>query len=179
MALTSKAQAQHAILACWPLAARRRLLPRSQLDTHRQSHHPAQHIVTKTLGRGRSHAPGLCGATVQPTTPRRLNANLPPHPATLSAGHALAGDTLFGQLCWTLRHQLGNDALTTLLEGLYTQGQPFTGVLDALPQGHLPCPACPAAPAAEAGSDRKVLKKRWLPYPACASSYQMAAIGAG
>lgn len=32
-------------------------------------------------------------------------------PATLSAlGTPLAGDTLFGQLCWTLRHQLGNDA---------------------------------------------------------------------
>ena len=32
-------------------------------------------------------------------------------------GTPLAGDTLFGQLCWTLRHQLGNDALTALLAG--------------------------------------------------------------
>ena len=49
-------------------------------------------------------------------------------------GTPLAGDTLFGQLCWTLRHQLGNDTLTSLLEG-YTQGQPFAVVSDALPQG--------------------------------------------
>ena len=47
-------------------------------------------------------------------------------------GTPLAGDTLFGQLCWTLRHQLGNDALTALLAG-YTQGQPFAVVSDALP----------------------------------------------
>lgn len=79
-------------------------------------------------------------------------------------GTPLAGDTLFGQLCWTLRHQLGNDALTTLLEG-YTQGQPFAVVSDALPQGHLPLPSLPSSAwQAEAGSDRKVLKKkRWLP----------------
>ena len=79
-------------------------------------------------------------------------------------GTPLAGDTLFGQLCWTLRHQLGNDALTALLAG-YTQGQPFAVVSDALPQGHLPLPSLPSSAwQAEAGSDRKVLKKkRWLP----------------
>ena len=31
-------------------------------------------------------------------------------------GTPLAGDTLFGQLCWALRHRLGNAALTRLLE---------------------------------------------------------------
>lgn len=79
-------------------------------------------------------------------------------------GTPLAGDTLFGQLCWTLRHQLGNAALTDLLAG-YTQGQPFAVVSDALPNGHLPLPSLPSgAWQAAEGSDRKVLKKkRWLP----------------
>lgn len=79
-------------------------------------------------------------------------------------GTPLAGDTLFGQLCWTLRHQLGNEALTALLAG-YTQSQPFAVVSDALPHGHIPLPSLPSSAwHAEAGSDRKVLKKkRWLP----------------
>lgn len=79
-------------------------------------------------------------------------------------GTPLAGDTLFGQLCWTLRHQLGNDALNALLAD-YTQGQPFAVVSDALPHGHIPLPSLPSSAwQAEAGNDRKVLKKkRWLP----------------
>lgn len=79
-------------------------------------------------------------------------------------GTPLAGDTLLGQLCWTLRHQLGNDALTALLQG-YTQGQPFAVVSDAMPSGHLPLPSLPSGMwQTSAGSDRKVLKKkRWLP----------------
>lgn len=79
-------------------------------------------------------------------------------------GTPLAGDTLLGQLCWTLRHQLGNTALEALLEG-YTQGQPFAVVSDALPSGHLPLPSLPSGVwQAGADNDRKVLKKkRWLP----------------
>lgn len=80
-------------------------------------------------------------------------------------GTPLAGDTLFGQLCWTLRHQLGSDRLNTLLQG-YTQGQPFVVVSDALPHGHVPLPTLPSttwAQAAEDAEDRKALKKkRWL-----------------
>lgn len=79
-------------------------------------------------------------------------------------GTPLAGDTLFGQLCWTLRHQLGNERLNALLEG-YTGGEPFAVVSDALPMGHVPLPSVPSAlwqKTAEA--DRKILKKkRWLP----------------
>ncbi len=80
-------------------------------------------------------------------------------------GTPLAGDTLLGQLCWTLRHQLGNQALTALLEG-YTQGQPFAVVSDALPHGHVPLPSLPSSAwQTSAGSDRKLLKKkRWLPF---------------
>ena len=79
-------------------------------------------------------------------------------------GTPLAGDTLFGQLCWTLRHQLGNDTLTALLAG-YTQGQPFAVVSDAMPQGHVPLPSLPSSAwQTSDGSDRKALKKkRWMP----------------
>lgn len=81
-------------------------------------------------------------------------------------GTPLAGDTLFGQLCWTLRHQLGNDALTTLLQG-YTRGRPFAVVSDAMPCGHLPLPSLPSGMwQSGAEADRKALKKkRWVPLP--------------
>lgn len=79
-------------------------------------------------------------------------------------GTPLAGDTLLGQLCWTLRHQLGNSVLTHLLEG-YTQGKPFAVVSDAMPSGHLPLPSLPSSVwQTSPDSDRKALKKkRWLP----------------
>lgn len=86
-------------------------------------------------------------------------------------GTPLAGDTLFGQLCWTLRHQWGNDRLHALLQG-YTQGQPFAVVSDALPSGHLPLPSLPSGVWAHSGdpTDRKALKKkRWLPLSALQS----------
>lgn len=85
------------------------------------------------------------------------------HLQPLSAfGTPLAGDTLFGQLCWTLRHQLGNAELTRLLEG-YTAGQPFAVVGDALPYGHVPLPSLPSRFWEKSTVDRKQLKKkRWL-----------------
>lgn len=55
----------------------------------------------------------------------------------------LKGDTLFGQLCWRLRHQHGNNALNAYLEG-YTTGQPFLVVSDAMPHGYWPRPTLPA-----------------------------------
>ncbi len=79
-------------------------------------------------------------------------------------GTPLAGDTLFGQLCWTLRHKLGNSHLNELLQG-YTNGQPFVVVSDALPAGHVPLPSVPSNLWQQtANADRKVLKKKkWLP----------------
>ena len=79
-------------------------------------------------------------------------------------GTPMAGDTLFGQLCWTLRHQLGNERLTSLLQG-YTSGQPFAVISDALPAGHVPLPSVPSALWQKTpDADRKLLKKkRWLP----------------
>ena len=78
-------------------------------------------------------------------------------------GTPLAGDTLFGQLCWTLRHQLGHARLQALLEG-YTAGRPFAVVSDAMPNGHVPLPVLPSAAwVSSENADRKALKKRrWL-----------------
>lgn len=84
-------------------------------------------------------------------------------------GTPLAGDTLFGQLCWALRHQLGNAALTQLLDG-YTAGRPFAVISDGLPAGHLPLPALPSRWWAASDLDRKALKRRrWLPLDALAA----------
>ena len=82
-------------------------------------------------------------------------------------GTPLAGDTLFGQMCWTLRHQLGNARLSELLHG-YTAGKPFAVLSDALPVGHVPLPHVPSEvwqkSTETAAPDRKVLKKKkWLP----------------
>ncbi len=87
-------------------------------------------------------------------------------------GTPLAGDTLFGQLCWTLRHQLGNARLNMLLHG-YTSGQPFAVVSDAMPSGHIVLPHVPSGlwqPTDAA--DRKILKKKkWLPVSALAEPF--------
>lgn len=78
-------------------------------------------------------------------------------------GTPLAGDTLFGQLCWTLRHQLGNARLQALLDG-YCAGRPFVVVSDAMPSGHVPLPTLPSSTwEGSDNADRKALKKRrWL-----------------
>ena len=81
-------------------------------------------------------------------------------------GTPLAGDTLFGQLCWALALRRGAAGLEALLEG-YTTGRPFAVLSDAFPAGMLPRPTLPDA---EAGlpdgdpRDRKPLRRRrWLP----------------
>ena len=82
-------------------------------------------------------------------------------------GTPLLGDTLVGQLCWTIRRHAGEARLRELLEG-YLTGQPFAVVADAFPTGYLPRPALPLSgfePPADA--DRKRLKKRcWIPHRA-------------
>lgn len=90
-------------------------------------------------------------------------------------GTPLAGDTLFGQLCWTLRHQLGNARLGELLHG-YTSGLPFVVVSDALPTGHVPLPNVPSELWQKSTSthapDRKLLKqKKWLPTTALPQAF--------
>jgi len=91
----------------------------------------------------------------------RIVATLRPRSAF---GGPIRGDTLFGQLCWALRHRYGEARLAELLQG-YTDGTPFLVVSDAFPTGFLPRPALPLYRFAEVpGADRKQVKKRcWLP----------------
>lgn len=85
----------------------------------------------------------------------------------------LMGDTLFGQLCWTIRNGWDDARLVGLLDG-YTNGHPFLVVSDAFPAGHLPLPVLPARcwqrDDAANPEDRKALKKKiWLPVEALAA----------
>jgi len=59
-------------------------------------------------------------------------------------GTPLAGDTLFGQLCWAFRERFGAKALMDALSG-YTSGAPFAVVSDGCPAGYLPRPSVPDA----------------------------------
>lgn len=79
-------------------------------------------------------------------------------------GTPLAGDTLFGQLCWALRYRLGVDRLTELLDG-YVSGEPFMVVSDAFPAGYLPLPLLPGTMwEIREQTDLKALKaRRWMP----------------
>ena len=79
-------------------------------------------------------------------------------------GGPIRGDTLFGQLCWTIRHRWGKDYLSELLQG-YTEGRPYLIISDAFPAGYLPRPALPLHRFDEVpDADRKSVKKRrWLP----------------
>ena len=79
------------------------------------------------------------------------------------------GDTLFGQLCWVIRHQSGETRLRELLDG-YLENRPFAVVADALPAGYLPRPALPLSGFEQpADADRKRLKQQvWIPHSALA-----------
>lgn len=78
----------------------------------------------------------------------------------------LAGDTLFGQCCWAIRHLFTEEKLTQLLAG-YLENKPFMVVSDAMPQGFLPRPTLPTERLGFDTSDtkqRKVQKaKKWFP----------------
>lgn len=92
-------------------------------------------------------------------------------------GTPLAGDTLFGQLCWTLRHQLGNERLVQLLQG-YTAGNPFAVVSDAMPSGHIPLPLVPSrwwqqGPGDSVANRKTLKKKRWLPLDALTAAFPL------
>jgi CRISPR-associated protein Csm4 len=80
-------------------------------------------------------------------------------------GTPLVGDTLFGQMCWAIRHNFGEERLKELLQD-YCKGKPFAVASDAFPHGFLPLPAVPAAQywGKVDDADRKALKKKhWLP----------------
>jgi len=78
----------------------------------------------------------------------------------------LAGDTLFGQCCWAIRHLWGAEKLTTLLAA-YTDNKPFMVISDAMPQGFLSRPTLPTELLGFDTSDTKERKaqkgKKWFP----------------
>ncbi|MEP6878591.1 MAG: hypothetical protein ABI865_07050 [Nitrosospira sp.] len=90
-----------------------------------------------------------------------LRASLRVHSAF---GTPLAGDTLFGQLCWAACEQLGESGLRQLLDG-YTTGKPWLVASDGFPAGFLPRPTMPQPVGSEYNPDkRKVAKaERWIP----------------
>ena len=81
-------------------------------------------------------------------------------------GTPLAGDTLFGQLCWALAWRHGGAALDEALAG-YTEGRPFAVLSDAFPAGLLPRPALPddvaGLPRADPAVRKALRRRRWLP----------------
>jgi CRISPR-associated protein Csm4 len=78
----------------------------------------------------------------------------------------LRGDTLFGQICWALKHRHGRARLEACLEG-YLQDDPFLVVSDPLPSGYLPRPSVPAYRLGFDSADVKARKRQkarqWLP----------------
>ncbi|SFM53540.1 type III-A CRISPR-associated RAMP protein Csm4 [Nitrosomonas communis] len=89
-------------------------------------------------------------------------------------GTPLAGDTLFGQCCWTAREQLGEPELQRLLSG-YTDSYPWLVVSDGFPTGFLPKPTLPqifeSVPSSDAKKDNPEMRKankakRWIPVEA-------------
>jgi CRISPR-associated protein Csm4 len=81
-----------------------------------------------------------------------------------SFGTPLAGDTLFGHLCWAVRERYGELRLSELLDG-YTTGRPFLVVSDGFPSGLLPRPTVPQSYAGEDAdpAHRKEAKRlQWL-----------------
>ncbi|GAB4362741.1 MAG: CRISPR-associated protein, Csm4 family [Methylohalobius crimeensis] len=79
-------------------------------------------------------------------------------------GGPMRGDTLFGQICWAVRHRWGEGRLAELLTG-YTEDRPFLVVSDAFPHHFIPRPSLPMHCYNQVpGADRKRVKKRvWLP----------------
>jgi CRISPR-associated protein Csm4 len=78
----------------------------------------------------------------------------------------LAGDTLFGQLCWAARERFGQARLRELLDG-YVDGRPFLVVSDGFPSGLLPRPTAPDFALSLTGVDpaqrKQARSHRWLP----------------
>ncbi len=78
----------------------------------------------------------------------------------------LQGDTLFGQLCWAIRHHFGEARLTALLQD-YVHGRPFVVLSDAFPVNHVPLPHLPyAQDQGKAGQHKEFKRKIWLPFSA-------------
>ncbi len=73
----------------------------------------------------------------------------------------LRGDTLFGQICWSIVHSFGEERLKELLK-TYDK-EPFLVVSDGFVSGYLPKPKMSSALLGEDSEDKKVNRKKvWL-----------------
>ena len=73
----------------------------------------------------------------------------------------LKGDTLFGQLCWSVKYALGEERLKALL--LDYETKPFLIVSDGFASGYLPKPKMPSALLGEKSKEKKINRKKiWL-----------------
>lgn len=81
----------------------------------------------------------------------------------------LRGDTLFGQLCWQIRHAEGETTLKDRLDG-YCQQRPFAIISDPCVADHLPRPQAPnyllGLDNLDAKKRKAVKNQRWLPLDA-------------
>jgi CRISPR-associated protein Csm4 len=73
----------------------------------------------------------------------------------------LRGDTLFGQMCWSIKYAFGEERLKELLETY--EKKPFLVVSDGFVSGYLPKPKMPSILLGEDSEDKKVNRKKiWL-----------------
>lgn len=73
----------------------------------------------------------------------------------------LRGDTLFGQMCWSIVHTFGEERLKELLH-VYDE-KPFLIVSDGFTSGYLPKPKMPSILLGEDSNEKKKnRKKTWL-----------------
>jgi CRISPR-associated protein Csm4 len=80
-------------------------------------------------------------------------------------GTPLAGDTLFGHICWAIRERHGESHLARLLKD-YTAGHPFLVMSDGFPKGFVPRPVAPDfvfGLAHDPAQRKKARGHRWLP----------------
>ena len=77
-------------------------------------------------------------------------------------GTPLKGDTLFGQLCWTIVNRHGENRLQELLHGY--REQPFVICSDGFPSGYFPLPRLPARylDLPDHEDRRMTRRKRWI-----------------
>jgi len=75
----------------------------------------------------------------------------------------LKGDTLFGQICWAISFEFGQERLKKLLDSY--EKSPFLVVSDPFAKGYLPKPAMPSVYLHEDGLKKKENRKKiWLTY---------------
>ncbi len=82
-------------------------------------------------------------------------------------GTPLAGDTLFGQICWGILQRYGAEKLGSCLQN-YLKDDPFLVVSDGFPAGYLPLPSVPSFywESSENADRKKLKKKKWVPVSA-------------